>query len=53
MPILHCDACHHELEGPEGRTCDWCGAGTHVLVRRSELERMVAPVHFLEADLGA
>jgi Cys-tRNA synthase (O-phospho-L-seryl-tRNA:Cys-tRNA synthase) len=40
MPLFHCDECHHEWEGGVA-VCDWCGAGGHVLVKKTPLEAMI------------
>ncbi len=31
MKLLHCNSCHHEWEGREGSTCNWCGGSSYVL----------------------
>ena len=33
MFLLHCQKCHHEWESSKKEgTCDWCGAGSYLLV---------------------
>jgi hypothetical protein len=48
MPILHCDACHHEWEGAATSRCDWCGDSSHVLEEQSPLEKMVSDPRWAE-----
>lgn len=44
MVLLHCKACHHEWEGPEGSRCDWCQSESRVLDKTTPLGRMMRAI---------
>lgn len=41
MPLLHCNACHHEWEGKAESKCGWCGAESYVLQPKTGMEMML------------
>jgi hypothetical protein len=41
MPLLHCKKCHHEWEGKNDSTCDWCGAEGYILEEQTDLEKLL------------
>ncbi len=51
MPLLHCNKCHHELEGNKDTKCDWCGSKTYILEDKTALESMLDDIDEILEEL--